>query len=117
MAAADARQQPVPYALVQPLLENAIKYGMRTSPRPLRVAIRAKVCDRHLVLEVENSGQWVAAGTATSTGIGLANLRRRLALLYGSLATVEPVLKPGFVLLRVTLPLLPLKDLPYQAAA
>ena len=111
-ADAAVRSQRVPYALVQPLLENAVKYGMQTSPRLLRVALRARLEAGQLVLEVENSGQWVAAGNGTSTGIGLANLRRRLELLYGRHAAVEPVLKPAGVILRVTLPLSSLADLP-----
>ncbi len=114
--AADAavRNLAVPCALAQPLLENAVKYGMRTSPRPLRVALRARLGADRLVLEVENTGQWVEAGTGTSTGIGLANLRRRLELLYGSLATVEPVLSADRVILRVTFPLVPAADSPAQ---
>lgn len=107
-----ARNQPVPYALVQPLLENAVKYGMQTSPRLLRVALRARLDAAKLVIEVENSGQWVAAGNGTSTGIGLANLRRRLELLYGSHAAVTPVLKPAGVILRVTLPISSPADCP-----
>jgi hypothetical protein len=110
------RLQRVPCALVQPLLENAVKYGMRTSPRPLRVVVRARLGAGHLLLEVENSGHWVAAGTGTSTGIGLLNLRRRLALLYDNRATVEPVLTSGWVTLRVTLPLSPPADLPHPPA-
>lgn len=110
--AADAavRRHPVPYALVQPLLENAVKYGMHTSPRPLRVDLRAWLDVGQLVLEVENSGQWMLAAPGTSTGIGLSNLRRRLELLYGSMATVEPVVKSASVVLRVSLPLRPLDD-------
>ena len=106
-ADAEARLQPVPYALMQPLLENAMKYGMLTSPPPLRVSLRARLADGQFVLEVENTGRWVAAGSGNSTGIGLANLRRRLELLYGSSATVESVLTPASVIMRVTLPLTP----------
>ena len=106
------RLQPVPYALMQPLLENAVKYGMQTSARPLRVALRARLEGEQLVLEVENSGQWVVNGPATSTGIGLGNLRRRLELLYGNLASIDSIVSPASVLLRVVLPLLPRNPLP-----
>jgi hypothetical protein len=101
------RLQQVPYALMQPLLENAVKYGMQTSPRPLRVSLRARLDGGLLVLEVENSGHWVVDGGSVSTGIGLGNLRRRLELLYGNLASIESVVHPASVLLRVVLPLLP----------
>ncbi len=104
-ADAAARRQLVPHALVQPLLENAVKYGMQTSPRPLRVALRAHLLANQLVLEVENSGTWMTPPSGTSTGIGLANLRRRLDLIYGPLAKVEPLQHNHGVLLRVTLPL------------
>lgn len=74
----------VPTAVLLPLVENAIKYGMRTSPPPLRVTISALARDGRLVLAVENTGRWIEPrpDAPDSTKIGLANLRRRLALLH-----------------------------------
>ena len=88
-AEADALRTLVPSALVQPLLENAIKYGQETGPRPLRVSITAKVVQGHLEIEVCNSGYWVESDRTHSGGVGLSNLRRRLELIYGHAASLD----------------------------
>jgi hypothetical protein len=76
----------VPAALIQPLLENAIKYGQQTSPPPLCIAIEARLSEGRLLLMVENTGRWVDPHGSGSTGLGIANLRKRLHLLYGDQA-------------------------------
>jgi LytS/YehU family sensor histidine kinase len=79
-----ARGVPVPGLLFQPLIENSIKYGMRTSAMPLKIVIRIQVRDDHIEVAVGNSGYWVEAGSAgCGEGVGLANLRGRLELLFG----------------------------------
>ena len=88
-AEADALRTLVPSALVQPLLENAIKYGQETGPRPLRVSITAKVVQGNLEIEVFNSGYWVEGDRTHSGGVGLTNLRRRLELIYGHAASLD----------------------------
>jgi LytS/YehU family sensor histidine kinase len=97
-----------PTALVQPLVENATKYGLRTSPVPLRISVHAEVAGKELVVAVENSGRWLDPAKEKtplpSAGIGLANLRRRLVLLCGPQARLD-VLKPeGRVRIEVRLP-------------
>ncbi|CAM3062280.1 7TM diverse intracellular signaling domain-containing protein [Rariglobus hedericola] len=76
----------VPPFLLLPLVENAIKYGTRTSEETVEVVITVLLVDAHnLVIEVANTGHWVgtpALGEPTSTGIGLTNLRQRLARYY-----------------------------------
>ena len=76
----------VPTALIQPLLENAINYGQKTSPPPLCIAIEARLAEGRLRLMVENTGRWVEPHGPDSTGLGIANLRKRLHLLYGDQA-------------------------------
>ena len=72
----------VPPFLLLPLVENAIKYGTRTSAETVEVVITVRrVAPNGVHLEVANTGQWVEpTGTRTpfSTGIGLENLRQRL---------------------------------------
>jgi hypothetical protein len=85
-----ARDALVPTAVLLPLVENAVKYGMRTSPVPLRITIAATVRDGRLSIVVENTGPWIEPRPtpSDSTQIGLANLRRRLALLHPDEATL-----------------------------
>ncbi|MDX1546044.1 MAG: histidine kinase, partial [Rhodothermales bacterium] len=79
--AADCR---VPGVLLQPLVENAVKYGMATSPMPLRLRILGTIGGGRLHLEVANTGRWQPPEQTqgTSTGIGLRNLRQRLQRFY-----------------------------------
>jgi hypothetical protein len=76
----------VPSFLLHPLVENAVKYGMETSPMPLRIAVEAEKSDTAIVIRVSNSGRLVAAppdhGAGTGTGTGLSNIRQRLALAF-----------------------------------
>jgi hypothetical protein len=88
-ATEEARAARVPSALIQPLLENAIKFGQQTSPMPLRIAITAHVADGKLHLTVENSGHWVEPRATCYSGIGIDNLRKRLHLLYGNQARLS----------------------------
>ena len=108
-AGEDARHTPVPSALVQPLLENAIKYGQETGPRPLRVSITAQVAQGKLQLAVENSGHWVEEGSPQAGRIGLSNLRRRLALIYGQAASLEIRHTSAMVKVCIALPARPLR--------
>lgn len=79
-------QTPVPALILHPLVENAIKHGMRTSPVPLQVRIEARREDGDLRIEVANSGTLDgpsgAGGAPEGTGIGLRNVHERLARLY-----------------------------------
>jgi hypothetical protein len=106
-----ARLAIVPTALVQPLIENALKYGFRTSPPPLRLSVHARVEASELVVSVENSGTWITRQPGErardSTGIGLANLRRRLELLCSPAARLESSTPPGLVRIEVRLPFVP----------
>ena len=84
-----ARNVMVPPMMIQPLLENAIAYGMQTSGEPLRVEVSARVNNDTLEIAVVNSGAWLEPDPARSPGTGLKTLRKRLALLIGPTAQVE----------------------------
>lgn len=104
--AADPRstRAMAPVALVQPLLENAIKHGQRSPVRPLKVEISSRLENGRLVVTVTNTGRWIEPAGPASTGIGLANLRRRLELLYGDQASLTHEKENGWVRARVCLP-------------
>jgi len=75
----------VPGLILQPLAENAVKHGVSRSSRPVTIAIRARERDGRLVLTVENSvvAETREAAPTDGTGVGLRNVRDRLAARFG----------------------------------
>ena len=86
---ADLAGLPVPPMLLQPVVENAIKHGLEPKIEGGRVDIAARREGDRLVLVVTDSGLGVrATRDPASTGLGLPNLRARLAALYGAAGTL-----------------------------
>ena len=98
---------PVPPVMVQPLVENALKYGAESGPRPLRLEIAARREGDWLVVEVANTGRWAPPSARASTGTGLHSLERRLQLLGGPRATLTHTEADGWVRVRIRMPLPP----------
>lgn len=73
----------VPGLILQPLVENAIKYGVSRTTRPVTVTIRAREVDGQLRLTVSDDGDAVPGDEDKGNGIGLANVRDRLAARFG----------------------------------
>ncbi len=86
----------IPSMLLQPLVENAIKYGVSAQEEGARISLSAQVLGTRLRLTVSDTGPGMqgsrrndiienspAAGHSASTGVGLANIRDRLAQAYG----------------------------------
>ncbi|MEP6792132.1 MAG: histidine kinase, partial [Ramlibacter sp.] len=86
---ADLAQQPVPTLLLQPLVENAIQHGLEPKVAGGSVTVTARREGGNVVIEVADTG--VGAGDAVigSAGFGVAQVRERLATLYGSDAAIE----------------------------
>jgi LytS/YehU family sensor histidine kinase len=86
--------------LLQPIVENAVKHGLEPSVAGGEVSIGARRERGNLVLTVTDTGGGFRA--SAKPGIGLANLRARLAAFYGDDArlTIEDVTPHGT---RVTL--------------
>ncbi len=82
----------VPGMILQPLVENAVRYGVAATKRPVTVTITARAESGCLVLSVEDDGPEpdgiLDGGTEPGFGIGLANVRDRLAARFGVAATV-----------------------------
>lgn len=100
-----ARTVRVPPMMIQPLLENAFKYGAEIGPQPLQVILSAKLADGFLNVTVANTGRWVEPNHGRSTGIGIRSLRQRLQLLIGSDASVETDASDGWVRVTIRIPL------------
>ncbi|NNM76103.1 sensor histidine kinase [Sphingomonas sp. ID1715] len=79
----DLGDAQVPPFLLQPLVENAVKYAVAPSRTPVRVGIAARERGGRLELEVSDTGQG-GTDASSGTGVGLANVRERLRLSFGS---------------------------------
>ena len=101
----DVRSVLVPPAIVQPLVENALKYGGAPDGAPLRVEVSARRVSNWLEVEVANSGRWLSPGHGGSTGMGLDSLAGRLRLVMGPAAELSHREEDGMVRVRVRLPL------------
>lgn len=79
----------VPCFLLNPLVENAVKHGLQTSPNPLQIIISASANGNRLILEVVNSGKIANNENGNGTNIGLKNVRDRLEKTFGANARFE----------------------------
>ena len=81
----------VPALILQPIVENAIVHGIGERPGPGSILLSARREDGDLVLEILDSGDGpvVERRTDRSPGLGLANVRARLAHRYGQDASLE----------------------------
>ena len=96
----------VPALILQPLVENAIKYGVSRSQRPVTVTIAADQVGDRLELWVRDDGEAPPTAAEAGTGVGLANVEARLKASYGTAADcVAGRPSAGGWLVRLTLPL------------
>ncbi|GLK50873.1 sensor histidine kinase [Maricaulis virginensis] len=100
------RKALVPSLILQPVLENSVKYAVSRSRVQVHIAIRARREGEMLVLDITDSGGPVPATPPEGTGVGLNNIRARLEVLYGRHADLAagPVKGGGFAV-RIRLPL------------
>jgi LytS/YehU family sensor histidine kinase len=96
-----AEEFSVPYFLLNPLVENAVKHGLQASPNPLKIKISARLEGESLVLEVANTGSLNNLQNLNGTKIGLKNVRERLDKLYGQKGSFELKQNGGFVVARI----------------
>jgi signal transduction histidine kinase len=78
----------VPALILQPLVENAIKHGIAPLARGGALTVTADVTGDRLRLRVIDTGAGFDAARGHTTGVGLANLRKRLAVQYDAAASV-----------------------------
>jgi PIN domain nuclease of toxin-antitoxin system len=100
---AEAQGALIPPLLLQPLVENAIKHGIRHLDESGVVDIEARVRDGWLHLRVCNPLA-PEAPSAPGLGLGLKNLRERLAALYGGRARVAWRRAEGHFEVEINLP-------------
>ena len=107
-----ARDALVPSLLLQPLIENAVKYAVSKREEGGTIEVEARRSGASLVIELRDDGPGCSNfdKRGAGHGVGLANTRERLLVLYGSRQRFElSNREPHGVAIRI--------ELPYEAAA
>jgi LytS/YehU family sensor histidine kinase len=94
----------LPPLVLQPLVENAIKHGIRQLDLGGRIELGASHVGSHLVLRVSNPVDAHASRDASGLGQGLRHLRSRLLTQYGGSAFVELERTASLFTVQITLP-------------
>jgi two-component system LytT family sensor kinase len=112
--APEALQAQVPALILQPIIENSMKYAIATSEDGGTVSVSAHVLGDELQLEVSDTGPGMGAKKSSQgRGIGLRNTRERLETLYKgkySFETIERTPSGLTIQIRFPLRLAPLED-------
>jgi two-component system sensor histidine kinase YesM len=105
----------IPRLTLQPLVENAIKYGLERSSRPCRVVVSAVADDGQVRVAVRDNGPGMSEDLVRrllrgkiaprGSGIGIKNIHERLRSLYGArgVLAIESRLRKGTTV-TITLP-------------
>ncbi|MGL1886540.1 MAG: histidine kinase [Reichenbachiella sp.] len=72
----------VPNLILQPLIENAIKYGVYESLEPVTIQLNCTASEDYLEIAITNNCDLESIANK-GEGIGLENVRKRLSLVYG----------------------------------
>ena len=88
----------LPSLLLQPLVENAIKYAVTPKEEGADIIVSAQLVGHNLRITVSDTGpglKTIPLSDTMSTGVGLANIRDRLAQAYGDNQRFETRSSPG----------------------
>ena len=77
-----------PPMMIQSLVENAIKHGLEPKAEGGTLTVGAEIVHGRLAVTVADTGLGFGRADTAGTGIGLANIRERLKLLYGDRASM-----------------------------
>lgn len=108
----DAEELMLPPLLIQPLIENAIKHGIRKQGTKGTVSLRVKNMPEHYIIEIADDGigmteekikEILYDNKAQPVGVGVSNIQKRLKMFYNTELIYESKLGVG-TLVYVVLP-------------
>ncbi len=93
----------IPSLLIQPLIENAIKYGLYGTTENLVISLRCWISRNNLQIEVRNPFEEDSSAIG-GTGFGLPSVKRRLYLIYGRTDLLETRRENGTFIAQLSIP-------------
>ena len=104
----DAGAQPalwVPSLILQPLVENAVLHGLAGHDGPVDIRLEVWLSADRLIMRIVNTT--ASSAVAAGEGIGLSNIRERLAVQFGARATLSAYqAEPTSWMAQITMPAL-----------
>lgn len=100
-----------PPMMIQTLVENAIKHGLEPKAEGGHLRVKAEVVHGKLAVSVADTGLGFGKAATAGTGVGLANIRERLQMLYGAKASVAVTAnEPSGTVVTITVPYKPVEE-------
>lgn len=100
----ESLQMKLPAMLLQPAVENAIKFGLYDTLGEVVITITAKSENNLLKVSVQNPFDSTTAQPLHGTGFGLASIKRRLFLLFARHDLLQTVAADSYFITSVTIP-------------
>lgn len=95
----------VPGFVLQPLVENAIKYGYEAVSRRVSIRVLIQREGSRLVIQVLNTGRWIVPDPYRQTGgVGLENIQRKFSWLYPGESSLTTLEEQGWVTVQISIP-------------
>lgn len=100
------KAQQIPALLLQPLIENAVKYAVATRQQGATITIHGSHQQEQLLLEVtdDGPGSTLVSDQSCSSGVGLTNIRNRLKQHFGDRASLAVLALPTGFQVNICLP-------------
>lgn len=100
----DVLKTSIPPLLLQPIVENAIKFGLYGTIEDITVSVEARSDAGYLYVEVVNPYDAQTQNATKGTGFGLSSIQRRLFLLYGRNDLLSTEKKEDTFITRLKIP-------------
>jgi two-component system, LytTR family, sensor kinase len=94
----------LPPLLLQPVVENAIKFGLYDTTGEIMITIHAETKSKLLIIRIENPFDPATSKPRQGTGFGLSAVQRRLLLLYGRTDLLTAVPKENIFITTLKIP-------------
>lgn len=85
----EAKLAKVPFFVLQPLIENAVKYGVEQTDDKVYIEVVITIHAGQLHIQIQNSGRRNSQIENKGLGIGLSNVKARLQQYYGAASSLE----------------------------
>lgn len=94
----------LPVMLLQPVVENAIKFGLYDTTGDITISIEATRTDGHLILQIKNPFDAETSSPKKGAGFGLSSVQRRLYLLFARSDLLQTAISENLFITTIKIP-------------